>query len=402
MMIPPLRASEDRASYPKLMTSTSLTTACLLAVSLTSQALATEFLTSIDCRIKGWASQVDSLHRGPQDQTRPNSVQASFGDPSEALGMANANPANPVQVVSLGDGGSITLRFDAPIYDGEGTDFVVFENGFLAGFHELAFVEVSSDGSQFKRFPAISKTSTDTQVSAFGTIDPTSVHNLAGNAPAGWGTAFDLKELAQDPDIDVTSIHYVRIVDVVGSIDPNHGSRDSLGNLINDPFPTAFASGGFDLDAIGALYQRPTTFKAWQQENFDGCDGEEREQIAVHADPDQDGLTNWEEYAQGTNPQLPNERLGLEILMEGEHSMVTARLPADLTDTHYLVETSSDLRAWTLLAEKQGTNAMETPDHPGALRERDADQHALYDLFLQRQAQERYFRLRYQPLDVGQ
>jgi hypothetical protein len=384
------------------MTLTFLTTSCLLALSLISQALATEFLTSIDCRIKGWASQVDNLRRGPQDQTHLNSPKASFGDSSEALGAANANPANPVQVVSLGDGGSITLRFDAPIYDGEGTDFVVFENGFLAGFHELAFVEVSTDGSNFKRFPAVSKSSTDTQVTAFGAIDPTAVHNLAGNAPAGWGTAFDLKDLGQDTNIDVTSIHYVRIIDVVGSIDPIQGSRDSLGNLINDPFPTPFASGGFDLDAVGALYQKPTTFKAWQQETFDGCDGKERGQIADHADPDQDGMTNWEEYAQGTNPKLPNERLGLEILMDGEHSIVTARLPADLTDTHYLMETSSDLHEWSLLAEKQGPDTLETPDHPGAVRKRDADRHALYDLFLQRQSQHRYFRLRYQPSDAGE
>ena len=35
----------------------------------------------------------------------------------------------------------------------------------------------------------------------------------------------------------------VRITDVVGSIDPWYGTRDSLGNLINDPFKTPFASG---------------------------------------------------------------------------------------------------------------------------------------------------------------
>ncbi len=380
------------------MTLTSRTTACLIIAGLTSQVEAADFLSSIDCRIKGWASQVETIERGPQNRSRPNSPPANFGDPSNALGSADANPANPSQVVSLGDGGSITLQFDAPIYDGEGPDFVVFENGFLTGFHELAFVEVSSDGFHFKRFPAISKTSTESQIGSFGTIDPSAVQNLAGNAPAGWGTTFDLADLSQSPDIDVSSIYYIRLVDVIGSIDPTYGSQDTNGRLINDPFPTDFASGGFDLDAVGALYQKPTTFKAWQQEQFDGCDGEERAQVAVNADPDRDGLTNWEEYAQGTDPQFPNKRLGLEIIKEGEHSVVTARLPAHLTDTHYLIETSADLQAWSVLAEKQGTESLITPDHPGTVREQDADQHTLYDLFLGRTAVKRYFRLRYQPL----
>jgi hypothetical protein len=45
----------------------------------------------------------------------------------------------------------------------------------------------------------------------------------------------------------------VRITDVVGSIDPRYWTRDSLGNLINDPFTTPFASGGFDLNGVGVI-----------------------------------------------------------------------------------------------------------------------------------------------------
>jgi hypothetical protein len=43
----------------------------------------------------------------------------------------------------------------------------------------------------------------------------------------------------------------------VGSINNEFGSRDSAGRIINDPFPTPFASGGFDLDAIGVINQNP-------------------------------------------------------------------------------------------------------------------------------------------------
>ena len=46
-------------------------------------------------------------------------------------------------------------------------------------------------------------------------------------------------------------------VDVVGAVNGNHIQHDSNGNPINDPYPTAFPSCGFDLDAIGVIHQGP-------------------------------------------------------------------------------------------------------------------------------------------------
>jgi hypothetical protein len=48
-------------------------------------------------------------------------------------------------------------------------------------------------------------------------------------------------------------VRFVRVVDVVGSINPFHATYDSLGNIVNDPWPTASSSSGFDLDAVGVL-----------------------------------------------------------------------------------------------------------------------------------------------------
>ena len=203
-----------------------------------------------------WASSVASIARGPEDIADPNSPLASFGSPSNALGMASASGG---KVVSLGDGGSITLGFATPIADGPGADFAVFENGFLAGssglaYLELATVEVSSDGVHFFRFPDVSQTQATSQVGPFGLLDSTDLHDLAGKYVAGYGTGFDLSELAGvSPDLNVNDVTEVRITDVVGSIDPRYGTRDSLGNLINDPFPTEFASGGFDLNGVGVI-----------------------------------------------------------------------------------------------------------------------------------------------------
>lgn len=201
----------------------------------------------------GWASSVLSFTRGPQDISNPNSPLASVGDPANALGSSGG-------LVSLGDGGSITLGFDRPIANGLGADFAVFENGFLSGgaglaFLELATVDVSSDGIHFFRFPSVSLTQTTTQVGGFGLLDASNLHDLAGKYIAGFGTGFDLDELAGvSPFLDVNDVIAVRITDVVGSIDPRYGTRDSLGNLINDPFSTPFASSGFDLTGVGVIH----------------------------------------------------------------------------------------------------------------------------------------------------
>ncbi len=202
-----------------------------------------------------WASGFQNLVRGPLDIANPGGGLASFGAGSEALGPATGVSS---AIVSLGDGGQITLTFAAPLLDGPGFDFAVFENGFSDVFLELAAVEVSSNGSDFARFPAVSLTDVGTQVGSFGALDATNLDNLAGKYRGGFGTPFDLAQLAGvSPLVDVNQIGYVRIVDVVGSINPLLGTLDSLGNLINDPYPTAFSSGGFDLDGVGAIHVVP-------------------------------------------------------------------------------------------------------------------------------------------------
>jgi hypothetical protein len=199
-----------------------------------------------------WASSVVSFNPGPQDIAIAGSPSANFGTPSNALGSGGA-------IVSLGDGGSITLGFATPIANGAGADLAVFENGFTSGgaglaFLELATVSVSSDGVHFFEFPAVSLTQTQTQVGGSGLLDASNLYDLAGKYIAGFGTPFDLSELAGiSPLLNVNDVTEVKITDVVGSINPAFGTRDSLGNLINDPFPTPFASSGFDLTGVGVI-----------------------------------------------------------------------------------------------------------------------------------------------------
>lgn len=208
-----------------------------------------------------WATGVDSITRGPQDINNPAGPVADFGTPDLALGKA---VGDSFDVVSLGDGGQITLTFDQPITNGVGADFAVFENGFGDTFLELAFVEVSSNGTDFFRFDAISETPTDTQVGGFGAVDPTNLYNFASKYRQGFGTPFDLEELVGlSVLLDTDSVTHVRLIDVVGRIDAAPGnpgyapSLDSLGNIVNDPYATPFGSGGADIDAVGVINQVP-------------------------------------------------------------------------------------------------------------------------------------------------
>lgn len=182
--------------------------------------------------------------------------KTSVGNSEAAVGTANGS------IVSLGDGGVATLTFGKPIINGAGFDFAVFENGFTTSpgnaFLELAFVEVSSDGLNFVRFAATSNIPDSVQLAMEG-VDCSLLNNLAGKYVANYGTPFDLEELASEPNLDVNNITHVRITDVVGSIDPLYASYDSQGHKVNDPYPTPFASSGFDLDAVGVINEKQET-----------------------------------------------------------------------------------------------------------------------------------------------
>ncbi len=196
-----------------------------------------------DGAISGWATSVD-IQRGWMQISDTTIGRATAGSDSNALGAFDG------AIVSLGDGGIATLSFDQAIINRDGYDFAVFENGFKVGlsyYLELAHVEVSKDGVNFVRFPSESLTDTSYQTNNFSYTSPEKVYNLAGKHQAPYGSLFDLDEVGMD------TISYVRLIDVVGSVNDSFGTRDSKGRLINDPFPSPFESSGFDLDAVAVV-----------------------------------------------------------------------------------------------------------------------------------------------------
>jgi hypothetical protein len=224
-----------------------------------------------DPRFIGWADGYENYIYGEE-------CAVNWRTPENALGKADCGGENPYPIVCLGRGGEITLMFSQSIIDGDGYDFAVFENGFTAwgggDFLELAWVEVSSDGEHFVRFPNYSATADP--VPNYGTIFTYNLYNIASKYIQGYGHPFDLNELqdAYDqvlvekpvfftddyaamltnnfPHLDLNDIRYVRLIDIVG----NGTAFDTAGSVIYDSYPT-LGSAGFDLDAVGVFHQIP-------------------------------------------------------------------------------------------------------------------------------------------------
>lgn len=222
-------------------------------------------ITRTDPSIVAWATGVADIQRGYQDYQQPALGYASFGSPTDALGPSGTP-------CSLGDGGSITLTFGQPIMNGPGADLVVFENGFAFSggvYAEMGFVEVSSDGTNFARLPALCRRTAAT--GSFDPVNPADFYNLVGNYVGG--TGIDLQDLVTDGDplvtggqVDLANIRFVRLVDVVGDITGPGGTNDYLGRPVSDPYPTPFTSSGMDVTGVGVIHPSsptPTVSKSW-------------------------------------------------------------------------------------------------------------------------------------------
>lgn len=207
----------------------------------TSPELAADAVAMDDPRIVAWA-------QGYRDHVSGLDLDPIWSDPNKALGAAQGTFDD---ALSLGNGGHITMVFGEALADHPGPDLAVFENGFSESFLELAFVEVSSNGVDFARFPTYSHQTKS--VEPYGTLDPAELLGVAGRFRAGFGQAFDLATLepqlaVQTGRVDLSDIRFVRVVDIVG----DGSMSDAFGAPIYDPTPT-FGPSGFDLEAIAVL-----------------------------------------------------------------------------------------------------------------------------------------------------
>ncbi len=169
---------------------------------------------------------------------------AGFGTPDLVLGppVGAGELQGSTHTLSLGDGGSIVVRFDEPgLCDRPGPDLIIFENAFYAGsrmgplFVEVGIVALSVDGIHFVEIPFDAQTfdglagRTPVYSNPDNGIPPTAVSEAGGDS-------FDLAS------VGLATARYVRITDP-GMAIADAGNRVVPGN-----------SGGFDLDAMASLH----------------------------------------------------------------------------------------------------------------------------------------------------
>ncbi len=159
-----------------------------------------------------------------------------LGPPQGAGGTSGGT-----RVVSLGEGGEIVVEFgDRAIVDGEGADFIVFENPFYTDaseggvYQELGEVAVSADGETWKSFECES--------------DPEEPGRWPGCA--GWRPVLDYDAEQRVPlDPAITGGDPFDLADV--GLDEARYVR--IRGISDEGWPPKV---GFDLDAVGIVHAR--------------------------------------------------------------------------------------------------------------------------------------------------
>jgi hypothetical protein len=164
--------------------------------------------------------------------------QADFPDPILGPPLGGGEGAGSLDVVSLGNGGWVTLEFgDNAILDEDGADFIVFENPFYFGgstenvFAELATVSVSEDGENWEEFPCTAEEAPYGACAGWHPVYANAEENEIDplNPKKAGGDAYDLA------DVGLDSARYVKIEDRA-DIEGQHGV--------------------FDLDAVSIVHAR--------------------------------------------------------------------------------------------------------------------------------------------------
>jgi hypothetical protein len=206
-----------------------------------------------------YAIAVTSINPGPTATADPDSA---VGEPS-GLGLWQGS----VDVYTVGVGGSITLELDSSAVNAAGTDLIVCENPFLVlgtqdSFVEAMFVEVSTNGVDFARFPTRYTGNVGPfpptiglptpWYSGFAGVMPFHANPELGYSPidvvTGGGDAFDLADLLDHPLVlsellDLDEVNYVRLIDIESGVE-----LDSFGTPIWDAGLDTLASA--DVDAV--------------------------------------------------------------------------------------------------------------------------------------------------------
>jgi len=189
-----------------------------------------------------------------QDSINPYFPQNIFGLPSRKA-TRTVPESSQSEIFSIGIGGEIIVGFKNKILrNGDGIDFIIFENAFVNSinngiFAEPAIVSVSKDGINFIEFPF----DKDSLIGLAG-ITPTNGSVDAYKYPQSGGDGFDLSGIGLD------YIKYIKIKDTT-----LHISTLEKNNKFYNP---EFLLSGFDLDAVLGLYLEDETVNVEDENKY--------------------------------------------------------------------------------------------------------------------------------------
>lgn len=189
-----------------------------------------------------------------QDSINPYYPQNIFGLPSRKA-TRTVPESSQSEILSIGIGGEIIVGFKNKILkNGDGVDFIIFENAFVNNinngiFAEPAVVSVSKDGINFIEFPF----DKDSLIGLAG-ITPTNGSVDAYKYPQSGGDGFDLSVIGLD------YIKYIKIKDTT-----LHITKLDKSNKFYNP---EFLLSGFDLDAVLGLYLEDETVNVEDNNNY--------------------------------------------------------------------------------------------------------------------------------------
>lgn len=166
-------------------------------------------------------------------------VTSGFGQermPGVLLGppQGDVNGGGSLDVVSLGEGGSVVLAFnDLELRDGPGPDLLVFENIFSSAWTELGVVAVSSNGVDWREWSCSGFDAGFAGCAGLKPVFSSPSNGIAPTFPDAGGDAFDLA------DLGLSSARFVRVRDTGTNIGKYGGN-----------------TGGFDLDGVAIVHGR--------------------------------------------------------------------------------------------------------------------------------------------------
>lgn len=241
--------------------------------------LASASLAASSFAATNYAAHVVSYNPGEGFAANFTNASAALGEPSRVAPFGEAiDPFNPPygtsQIVSIGAGGSITIKFDKPIFDLPhkpfGLDFIIFGNsGFIVtnDFDEnFNYIGTpATDGSMFAQNPGVSRVSVSSDGKKFFTLDAETSPTVDTLFPTDSSGRFDLPV---DPSIAQEDFAGATLDDMRSLYNGSAGgaafnirsARDARGRRVHLPWiryvRVEVIEGKAEIDAFAAVARR--------------------------------------------------------------------------------------------------------------------------------------------------